>query len=46
MSAGTASRSVELNRLSMCPARQMVEVSQYLGDTVETVELRKMFFER
>ena len=27
-------------------AGQMVEVSQHLGDTVETVELRKKFFER
>ena len=41
--SGISERRVE--QVVDVPARQVVEVSQFPGDTVETVELRKKFFE-
>ena len=41
-----SARSARVEQVVDVPAGQMVEVSQYPGDTVETVELRKNVFER
>ena len=43
--SSVSARSARVEQVVDVPAGQMVEVSQYPGDTVETVELRKNLFE-